>query len=217
MNQPAQPPQPLSLWSLTALACSVGLCPVVTLLGVVLGFFALRDIRQTGRRGRRIAIAAIIMGSIVTPLVTVGLIGWNNWVREPLLKGPIGAIQAGQAGDIQGFMDAFEGGTAAEASTFLQSLGTRYGTLVSIMQDPDGEAVWTADGGAIQLPYQLQFSQNLVSGTAEYVLLDRKPEGGIPSVVMRFSWIRIGEDPVLVFPATARDEALNSQEDDDVN
>ncbi|MCH2154288.1 MAG: hypothetical protein MK089_13190, partial [Phycisphaerales bacterium] len=91
------------------------------------------------------------------------------------------------------------------------------GTLVSIMQDPNGEAIWTADGGAIELPYQFQFSQTLVAGAAEYVLLDRDPEGGIPSFVMRFGWIRIGEEPVLVFPPAARDQALNSQEDDDVN
>ena len=157
------------------------------------------------------------MGAIVTPLTTVGLIGWNNWVREPMLKGPLGAIQAGQAGDIQTFMSAFNDGTAAEASTFLQSLGNRYGTLVSIVQDPDGEALWTADGGAISVPYRFQFSQQLISGAAKCVLLDHEDDGGVPEIVLRFEWVRIGEEPVLVFPATARERALSSQEQDDVN
>ena len=37
--------QPLSPWALIALACSVGFCPAVTVLGVVFSLLAFRDIR----------------------------------------------------------------------------------------------------------------------------------------------------------------------------
>ena len=64
-----------------------GLCPAVTMLGVVFGLLAIRDVKLHARRGLRVAVVAIVLGLIVTPLTTLGLMWWNTTVREPMLHG----------------------------------------------------------------------------------------------------------------------------------
>ncbi|MDG2424285.1 MAG: hypothetical protein P8M22_09930 [Phycisphaerales bacterium] len=202
-----QPAPPWSPWSLVGLACSVGLCPVVTMLGVVFGILALRDTRGGRKRGRRVAIAAIIIGLIVTPTTTFALAWWNAMVREPMLQGPLDAIQAGQAGDIQAFLGGFteKAGTGPQAVQFLQEMGDRFGTLVSIEQDMDREAVWSPVGWAISVPYVLKFTRESVPGVARFVILDSQE--GKQDLVFRFAWVRIGETSPLAFPPGAGSEA----------
>jgi hypothetical protein len=186
---------------LVALACSVGLCPVVTMLGVVLGLFALHDVRVKNRRGRRLAIVAIVLGLTVTPLTTFGLLWWNSAVREPMLHGPMNAILAGQNGDAAALAAAFEsrGADAANAAVFLAALSHRYGTLVSIEQDPARAARWDAAGWAISVPYVLRFIRESVPGRARYVIASKEANG----LVLRFSGLRVGEAPSLNYPPGA--------------
>ncbi|MEE2908583.1 MAG: DUF4190 domain-containing protein [Planctomycetota bacterium] len=202
----AQAP-PWSPWALIGLACSVGLCPVVTMLGVLFGVLALRDIRTGKRRGRGVAITAIVIGIVVTPVTTFGLLWWNHMVREPMLHGPLEAIQAGQAGDVEAFRQAFlePSASGVEAAQFLGALTDRFGSLVSITQDPERDAAWDPSGWSISVPYFLQFNRDSVPGTARYVILDR--EGGRPIPVFRFAWVRIGQTPPLTFPPGAGGDA----------
>ena len=206
-----------SPWSLVALACSVGLCPAVTMLGVVFGLIAIRDIKIHARRGFRVAIVAIVIGLVVTPLTTFGLVWWNTSVREPMLHGPVVGLQAAQNGDVTVLLGQFEDGvgTANEASGFIKQMTERYGTLQSIDQDPDREAAWSPDGWSISVPYMLTFSTGIIKGEAQYVVFSvnegqRKP-------VFRFSWIHMGKDPDLLFPVSARDSMQSGSKGQDGN
>ncbi len=198
-----QRPLPWSPWALIGLACSVGLCPVVTMLGVVFGIFALRDIQRGQRRGRGVAIAAIFIGLVFTPTTTMALFWWNTKVRDPMLQGPVEAIKAGQAGNLDLFREGFiEGsGSGSDAQQFLQRLGDQYGTLVAIRQDPDREASWAPEGWAISVPYILEFTRESVPGRARFVILD--PRNGQEGLVFRFAWIRVGESALLTYPPGA--------------
>lgn len=201
-----------SPWSLIALACSVGLCPAVTMLGVVFGIVAIRDVKTRSRRGFRVAIAAIIIGLVVTPLTTIGLVWWNSVVREPMLTGPLKGLQAAQDGDVTVLLDEFEAGiaTAKEASDFVRRMTNRYGTLKSIHQDPEREAVWSSDNWAISVPYVLTFSGATVKGEGHYIVM--KIVDGRQQPVFGFSWIQMGENPRLIFPRSINDSKSSGTE-----
>ena len=206
-----------SPWALVALACSVGLCPAVTMLGVVFGLLAIRDVKLHARRGLRVAVVAIVLGLIVTPLTTLGLMWWNTTVREPMLHGPVAGLKAAQDGDVTVLLGQFEEGavTAVEASEFIRTMTDRFGTLQSIDQDPDREAAWSPDGWSISVPYLLNFSRIAIKGEAYYVILSVNE--GQRQPVFRFSWIRMGEDPYLLFPESARDSVQSGTKRQDGN
>ena len=211
MSTPDPRLQPLSPWALIALACSVGLCPAVTILGVIFSLLAFRDIRRRGRRGRRLALVALILSLVVTPATTLALVGWNAWVRAPMLAGPLVGLQAGQSGYIPEMLESFEGGTAAEAHAFLRQLNSRFGSLQAIQQDPDGEAIWQPRGWGIAVPYLFDFSGSSVPGAAQFVVVDADGRGPI----CRFAWVRIGEASPLVFPPSAESAAMAQMGDED--
>jgi uncharacterized membrane protein len=53
---------------------------IISIVGVVLGFIALSQIRRTGERGRGLAIAAVIIGlaSIVISIISFVVIGTSG-------------------------------------------------------------------------------------------------------------------------------------------
>ena len=63
-------------WAIASLVCSVfgWLCVIGGILGIIFGFLALGQIRQTGQNGRGMAIAGIVIGAIVTAIVIVAAI-----------------------------------------------------------------------------------------------------------------------------------------------
>ena len=206
-----------SPWALVALACSVGLCPAVTMLGVVFGLIAIRDVKLRSRRGFRVAILAIVLGLVVTPLTTLGLVWWNTTVREPMLHGPVMGLKAAQDGDVLPLLEQFEDGvsSAKEASEFIRQMTDRFGTLESVEQDPDREAAWSPDRWSISVPYVLKFKRDTVKGEAYFVIL--RMEDGQRTPVFRFSWIRMGKNPFLLFPESARESVESGTEGHDGN
>jgi Domain of unknown function (DUF4190) len=60
--------------AVASLVCSLfgWLCVVGPLFGLIFGFVALNQIRQTGQRGRGMALAGIVLGAILVVL-TIGL------------------------------------------------------------------------------------------------------------------------------------------------
>jgi Domain of unknown function (DUF4190) len=58
--------------ALASLLCSaIGwLCIIGPLLGLIFGFLALNQIKETGQRGRGLAIAGIIIGALLVAIIT---------------------------------------------------------------------------------------------------------------------------------------------------
>jgi hypothetical protein len=66
------PPQRAMNWmAVASLVCSLfgWLCVVGPLFGLIFGFVALNQIKQTGQRGRGMALAGIVIGAILVALV----------------------------------------------------------------------------------------------------------------------------------------------------
>jgi hypothetical protein len=65
--------------AIASLVCSLfgWLCVIGPILGLIFGFMALGQIRQTGQRGRGMAIAGIVIGAIALVLFIVGGIFWG--------------------------------------------------------------------------------------------------------------------------------------------
>jgi hypothetical protein len=79
--------------AIASLLCSaIGwLCIIGPILGMVFGFLALSQIRQTGQRGRGLAIAGIVLGAILFTLITVAGIRNAGQHHRPSAAQPISA------------------------------------------------------------------------------------------------------------------------------
>ncbi|GIT81491.1 hypothetical protein LLS1_31600 [Leifsonia sp. LS1] len=78
MSAPYQPVQPATApgserWNVLAIVGFVGSF-FVSLLGIILGFIALSQIRRTGERGRGLAIAGIVIGFVAVVVTVLWLI-----------------------------------------------------------------------------------------------------------------------------------------------
>ncbi|MHC4948461.1 MAG: DUF4190 domain-containing protein, partial [Planctomycetota bacterium] len=204
-------------WALGALLCSLALaCPPLTLVAPVLGLRALHDIRARGdRRGRGLAQAAIVIGTLATAGWVAALLWWHVTVRRPLLDGPAEALATGLAGDVSGFHAAFDGtgaATEAEAGVFLGELSARYGRLAGMdqrrVEDLDGLPA-RPPGGAV-VPYVLAFETGTVEAEAAFRLRDEASG----RFVFRWAWIAVrdAEAGDLVYPASYEEAARRPPE-----
>jgi hypothetical protein len=169
----------LSPWAILAMLLSIGLCPFVTIAAIPAGMMALRDVRLHERRGRRLAIVAIVIGCVVTPVTSYGAWWWNGHVREPLMAGPIDLLAAGQRGDVSVFLDGLAGGdTQAQrkaAAAFLTRLTAVVGVVESMQpadmvdadQDPEPES---GEGWTVRVPYDAMFQHGAARITARFLL-----------------------------------------------
>ncbi len=161
-----------SPWTLLSLALSVGLCPLITICAIPVALIGLRDVRLSGRRGRAVAIAALWIACILTPVTTVFAIWWNANVRVKLIDGPIEALRAGQNGDIKAFMEGLGGaqaaGDAKAAGAFLDAVTSRWGAVVSMRQSESASEV-EAPSGAWWVGYDVMFEHGATPGRAFYV------------------------------------------------
>jgi hypothetical protein len=171
------PPRRLSAWSVVAMVLAIGMCPFVTAAAIPAGLWALRDISRNGRYGRRLAIVAIVLAVIVTPITTFGAIWWTSSVRNPMMSGPAQIIAAGQRGDVAGFLVA-TGGEASEvpARAFLKALTQKWGILRSTRQSTSPSADASPDGSEgvagwwFWIPYEAMFEQAAVPMRARFLM-----------------------------------------------
>jgi hypothetical protein len=64
--------------AVASLVCSLfgWLCLIGPILGLIFGMLALNQIRQTGQRGRGMAIAGIVIGALAIAIITaLGILG----------------------------------------------------------------------------------------------------------------------------------------------
>tara|TARA_Y100000589_G_scaffold156383_2_gene148951 strand:- start:18032 stop:18745 length:714 start_codon:yes stop_codon:yes gene_type:complete len=200
---------PLSTWSILAMVASLGVCPLVTILAFPLGMLGLRDVRSKAKSGRRLCWTAMIIAAVVTPLTAWFMVWWNGEVRVPLMNGPLAPIQAGMDGDMEGFNEGFAPSAVAatpdvEAGRFLATLRGDYGLLKSIRVDDTREPIFAPDGWSVRVPYVFEFQHGRVPGEARFVMLEPGPDGN--RLVLRFSSVLVGDDPVVAWPPAAADE-----------
>jgi hypothetical protein len=198
-------PPTINVWSILALVFSIGMCPLVTAVGFLLGLVAIRQGRRhPGLKGRRVAIIALVISGLMTPVTTWGVWWWVTNVRTPLMRGPIVAIELGQQGDVAGFRDRFlNPGDEVEAAAFLSAVTNRWGELVSSSQDPSRDGSDPRDGCPCRVPYLFTFTGGEVAAEAEFVILDGEDEDR--RLECRFVWVRfIDEDRgTLLWPPSA--------------
>ncbi|MDP7070482.1 MAG: hypothetical protein QF561_03940 [Phycisphaerales bacterium] len=196
----------LSPWAILACVLSIGLCPFVTAAAIPAGLWALRDVRVNGRRGRRLALAAIVIGVVVTPLTTLAAWWWDDHVRVPLLAGPAAVLQIGQQGEIQRFIGETGGvGEPQGARAFLVSLTSELGMIRStrpseaeMATEPPGAAGWWG----IWVPYEAMFDQGAATVTARFLL--SAPDRGWVTAFDRFE-VTLPSGQVLTYPADGQD------------
>lgn len=212
----------LNPWSIVAMLCAVGMCPLFSIASVLLGIRALVNIKAKGdTRGVRLAWAAILMGSLLTGLWGGGMLWWNVNVRSTISQGPVTAILHAQENDFASFQSVFILANPDEiAEQFIKQIHQRYGILHSgglnqeIIESPvDGNKLFL---GMIpieaELSYVLQFEKNKqVHVTGKFELF--RIVDGSWEFTNRFRWIRIKDEELgdLVYPARIEESKLRDQ------
>jgi len=210
----------LNPWSMVAILCAAGFCPLFTIAAVFLGLRALIDIKARGdTRGVRLAWFAIIVGSLVTGLWGGGMLWWNVNVRSRIEQGPIYAITQGQTGNLDAFTSTFiTPSNREETARFLEEVFRRYGALEfgemdqEIVESPvDGSQLFL---GMVpmeaELSYVLQFERANIHLTGKFELFQTVDEG--KQFVNRFAWIRFEDEDqgLLIYPVEEGIEELQN-------
>jgi hypothetical protein len=180
MGEPAK----TSGLAITALVMSLIICcPLTTVLGVVLGGIAFVTIGSNPmRKGKGLAVAAILIGLVATVLWVIGGLWFKNTMEkffQTLTEGPTTAMKAGFASDEAGFKAQFYGvgasATDAEVSAFIEDLRSRYGEFVAADMDQNAKPSQPPFGKTtIPFPYQLTFDKATVSAEVSIVIADEK-------------------------------------------
>jgi hypothetical protein len=204
----------LNPWSIVAILCAVGLCPLFSIAAILAGARALVEIKaRNDTRGARLAWISICIGALITGLWGGGMLWWNTNVRSMIEQGPVHAIIEGQSGNVEAFTALFAQNTTPEsASMFLNELHSRLGVLQrGNLADSMDETV--VDGKNLflgmvpieaELDFDLVFSDNtMVRLNAKYELF--REVNGESQFTNRYAWIVINDEKQgsLVYPADA--------------
>lgn len=196
-------PRKTSGMAVTALILSIiGLIPCIGVctapFGILLGLIGAVTIGGA-RKGRGLAIAAVIIGIVGGGVqYWMGTTGWNKFV-VPVMEGPNDALVAGFDGDVAGFRaathDPAASATDEEILTFIETLRQRYGNIqgVEMNQQAQGQQPQPQMGSqSAPFPYIYQFENATVTGWTEIVFADQTTG----AMVMKPSVITI-QDPDL--------------------
>jgi len=203
--------------AIAALVCSLILCcPVTTIVGPVLGLVAFAAIGSNpARKGRGLALAAVVIGVIATAVwVVLGLRMYDQFVR-PQEEGPRAELTAAFAGDPATFKAGMYGAAAAasdqELAAFVSELRIRYGDFVTCAFDrqkfeanpPSFEEMMQPTKS---YPYLLEFDDQTVQADIEISTQD--PQTGQFFWRMRFGRILIMDEQRgnLTYPPTPEAE-----------
>ncbi|MEM7229653.1 MAG: DUF4190 domain-containing protein [Planctomycetota bacterium] len=190
----AAPTQSLSPWAIVAGLCSLGFwCPPLTVIGPILGVRALHDCKhRPDRTGRGLAIISIVVGVIATTGWILVAMWWNGNIRQPLIQGPGPALERGFAGDVPGFIEAFDPALnldELDAAAFINAVRSRYGDLRNVTADPDAQTEVPFDQRAESpiVMHRLFFADDDVLAETEIRLFDdqRNHVGRIGRIVIR--------------------------------
>lgn len=161
-----------------SLICSLIICcPLVTLVGVILGIVALFRIRGSQMTGRGLAWSGIVIGVVTTTLTTLFIVIAANAVFKILEQTPklvTTAIESGVHGDLEGFRSEFSLGAVAandaEVSAFISELASRYGTFDEAVIDMAAMQGRESSNQQAEIPLQLVFETKTVPSTVVIVI-----------------------------------------------
>ena len=194
-----------------SLICSLILCcPIVTLVGVILGIVALLKIRGSAMSGRGLAWAGIIIGILTTTLTTLFMIIAINiglGVLEQTPESVTTAIKAGITGDIEKFRMEFTHDAVAasddEITSFLETITTRYGVFDKAVIDmATMQAGQQPSGDEPELPIQLVFETKTISAIAVFTIA--KGTDSLFDVQIQCLLIRDPENGDVAFPLASQ-------------
>ena len=208
---PGLPARQRSLWAIASLVCAViVVCPVFSLIGLVLAAVAALDLRRHPHRtGRRLVAAALVVSVLALGGQVMAARWWHVHARRPMQYGPADALIAGQGGDIAGFRTAFvtgaEPASEQEAVVFLTAVTERYGRLGGMVHREDA-AKPVSDLRRAAIPYTYFFENGTVDVDAEFVVSANDGSG----LVLRFAWVVIRDEVLgdLAYPKSAVPEPL---------
>lgn len=191
-NGPRRDPLALAALGVSVLAC----CPVVSLLGVLMGSLSLMRIRTSGGAltGRAFAWAAIA--------VSVALGVGSSTLLERLANGAQAEISSQtRLATSQLFGDGPDPGAwwpsdmAAGAREFGARVRSELGMLKSVTT-AQGDTQWTGTGAQETLRLHMTFERGDVIGAAR-IAISADPRTWTPTISMRS--IELGESPSLGF------------------
>ena len=191
----------VSGWAMASLACSAGvLCPLLSVVGAMLGVRALVEIKaHPSRRGRRMALAGVWIGVAATLVWIVFIIWWNANVRHLLKRGPEDALRAAYASDFTAFRQQFTGPGAIagdqEIRAFIETLTQRHGGFIESVQDDMVSPPKQTGERSVTIPMRYVFESGTARGEAQVLLFARVLAAKLQSITIK------DEHGVLVFPA----------------
>lgn len=176
--------------------------PPFTLAAALFGVVAyVRVRRRNDLGGAALALAAILLGSVLT--VLVGSV-WYGFMRITV-RGPVDAIRAAERRDGEAVRSLFVGDALdlsdAEIALFAQTLGDRYGTLQGgriqrILGDPKRHnQVWS-------VPFDLAFERGAREAIAGITVVD--PVTGRPTLALESITVVDPERGDVRFPRRSR-------------
>lgn len=195
-NIPRRDPAAIAALALSVLAC----CPVVSLLGVLLGSLSLVRIRASGGAltGRGLAWTAIAVS------VVIG-IGSSTLLERIANRAQVEISSQTRLATTQLFSDGpdpgawWPSGMAAGAREFGGRIRSELGALKSVTT-AQGDTLWTGTGAQETLRLHMTFERGDIIG-ATRVAISADPRTWTPTISMQS--IELGESPSLGFAGAA--------------
>ena len=148
--------------AIASLVCSLLMCcPVVTLVGAILGIAGLFHTKGGRRRGRGLAITGLVLGILFTVGgVVVGFWAWRSF-GQVIFRGPALVMEAGYAGDDAGvkqYFDADHVPNDEEIDAFFATAKTRFGEFhFATIQDNSNQP--QPRNQKFEFPYDVVFAK----------------------------------------------------------
>ena len=207
-----------------ALACSLAVCcPITSLLGVIFGWFSLRSIAKSEGRfgGRRLAIAAIVVGLLMLPIQFLALDRYETYVNELIDDGVARCVmivfdvdEPDRKKVLQTAFIAIRSKypSPGEADAFVQELTDALGAYrsVSVVQRSVDRESLLRQG--LQLALVFEFENGTTTGGAACELVPAPPNI-FPQVRLRVLEIDLPEGRMLQLPEHVEEPGALSEGD----
>jgi hypothetical protein len=197
MDPAPSPPPRMSVCAVASLVLGLVLCcPLTSLAAIVLGAVGLNATKARMASGRGLAIAGLALGLVGTAL-QVAFGAWSyTTIYAPLMQGPAPALRAGLdrggAAMVEQFVAPEDSSLDAEATAFLDTVKSRYGSLVACELDRSTQAP-TPDSKRpeFEADFEIRFERATIK--ARSCTLITTPDGRLS---MKLRWIEL-IDPAL--------------------